>query len=46
MVSQWIAFGLFMLVIVGLAVLFSRKVVPIKPDPERRPRSQDGEPFI
>jgi hypothetical protein len=46
MVSQWIAFGVVMLVIVGLVVAFSRSGMSIKPDPERKPRSQDGEPSI
>jgi hypothetical protein len=47
MVSQWVAFGLFMLVIVALAVAFSRKGLAIKPDPEHKPPSdQDGQPTI
>jgi len=43
----WVAFALFMLVIVGLAVAFSRKGLAIKPDPERKPPSdQGGQPPI
>jgi hypothetical protein len=37
MISQWIAFGLFMLVIVGLAFAFSRKGLKIKSDAETKP---------
>ena len=46
MVLQWIAFGVVTLAIVGLVVAFSRGGMSIKPDPERKPRSQDGEPSI
>jgi hypothetical protein len=42
MASQWIAFGVFMLVVVALAYAFARKGVKIKPDPENKPRSDQG----
>jgi len=42
MLSQWVAFGAFMLVIAGLAFAFSRKGVKIKFDPENKPPSDLG----
>jgi hypothetical protein len=43
MLSQWIAFGVFILVIAGLTYAFVRKGVTIKPDPDRKPPSDLGE---
>jgi len=41
-IGPWIAFALIMLVIVGLAVAFSRQGLAIKPDSERKPPSDQG----
>jgi hypothetical protein len=43
MISQWIAFGLIMLVMVGLAFAFSRKGLKIKSDAESKPPSIMGD---
>jgi hypothetical protein len=37
MLSQWIAFGVVMLGIAGLAYAFVRKGSRIKPDPDNKP---------
>ena len=42
MTSQWIAFGVALLIIGGLLYAFLRHGVTIKPDPENKPPSQDG----
>jgi hypothetical protein len=42
MLSQWIAFGVFLLLMLGLAYAFARKGMTIKPDPESKPPTDLG----
>jgi hypothetical protein len=42
MLSQWLGFAFFMLIIVGLVIAFTRKGLTIKPDPEQKPPSDLG----
>jgi hypothetical protein len=42
MTSQWIAFGVALLIIGGLLYAFLRSGVKIKPDPENKPPSDHG----
>ena len=47
MLSQWLAFGVLLLMIVGLAALFVTKGANIKPDPlNKPPTDQGGQPIV
>jgi hypothetical protein len=45
MLSQWIALGVFMLMVGGLTYAFVCKGVTIRPDPENKPPSDGGGRF-
>ena len=40
--SQWLAFGVLLLMLVGLATLFATRGVKIKLDPENKPPTDLG----
>jgi len=48
MLSQWIAFGVLLLMCVGLATLFATTGVKIKSDPENKPPTDlgGGQPMV